>query len=572
VPTLTMPRMRGRSAHTCRTCDAVWHERGARFCGNCGGNLTTARDPRTSRAGASSVSGRRWHPDRIISRGTLIVVGVVALAGTVIATAVLVAGSSMSLPGLPRAVEEAEIAAPDPTAGAERLGDRDPDQAAALRDAVDPARLRCEPEGCEVWRLAGVRPDPWQPGGAGSGDRLAQVVGSDVVVLDLRSGDEVLRVTLPELDEATIGSTIGPGAGARALLVDDRIAVLVDDLVIVLDGEGAELLRIGVPGASDGFVAPYGDNLLLAQPMFGGSGGDHVSLVDTRTGEIVLSRHGASALLHGSSDDVLLLSIEPGWDAVGARLAAVDAVTGEELWSRSRADTRHAWPMPLGEHVLLRSEPRFYPDGTDDAADPEDGLEDTAPGPDDVGVTTVDASELIELRTGRSVLTIDGPVISAAAPDGSLVLVTASPEDTASLWGHDTSQTGTSIEVTISGLDGSGVERFSVPVEVRVQHGCCVDLWSDAEGVRLQTLEDAFTVDVATGDLTPVEPAEDRVWVDPQTGLTMDWHPGRVVLSSEEFGSVHMLSDEIHVVAVDQDVVVVAGPRDLMGVRLQRPG
>jgi hypothetical protein len=565
VPTLTIPRMRGRSTRTCRTCDAVWHEREARFCGTCGGNLTAPRDPRTSQAPTSPVPGRRWRRDRGPSRGTVTALVLVLLVGAALATSLLADGSTARLPGFQRAVEEAEIAAPDPAAGAERLGDRDPDQAATLRDAVDPGRLRCEPDGCEVWRLAGVHAVPWGLGDAISGGRLAQVVGEDVVVLEVGSGHEVLRVTLPELAATTDDRTVAIWGGNRALLVDDRIAVIADDLVLVLDDEGSVLFRIAVPGAGDGLVVPFGDNLLL-EPPHEGVRGNQVSLVSTRTGEIVLSRHGASAFLHGSSDEVLLVSVDPGWDAVGARLAAVDAVTGEELWSRSRADARHVWPMPFGEHVLLRSEPSHWHDGNGDRVD-------TDTGPDSGVEFAVDASELIELRTGRSLLTIASPIVSAAsAPDGSLMLVTATPEAAAHLWGPDTSQTGSTIEVTVSGLDGSGVERFSVPIEVRVHHGCCVDLWSDADGVTLHTAEDVFAVDVASGQLTPAEQPEGNVWVDPQTGLATQWEPGRVVISSEELGSVTVLSDEIHVVAVDQDVVVVAGPRDLMGLRLRRSG
>lgn len=265
-------------------------DRRARFCGRCGGTLIAEVD---------GTSPRRRRP---VSRGVLLGSGI--LVATAVVTAMLMGTDLMDV-SWPDTVEgDAEVAVTEQGSGEpiQPAGEVDGDIAAALREQLDPDALRCQPRGCQRWRLPFAR--SWSLTGR-DGDRLGFVRdhhapwpeaedadgvladgGAEVLVVDMTTGEEVFRRVLD-----------------RARSVDD-----VGDI-----SRRWEVLRVHLFGSS---VVVVGDRTVTT---FG------------ERGEVLWSRPFEGSH-HGMVDGTLISSDEA---AAGYTIRGHDAQDGSERWSRA---------------------------------------------------------------------------------------------------------------------------------------------------------------------------------------------------------------------------------------------
>lgn len=491
-----------------------------------------------------------------------------------VAVVVLVAGVSLprlaDLAPFQAAVEDVEVAAPSrPTDEALLLGERDPEQADRLRDLVDPRRLRCEPEPCELWRL---RSGPLEPQAVRlRGDRLAFVDGDDVVLLDVASGDEVLRASLPPSDERS-ASTGGRPPVWGATPLDTGVGVVAAQRVRVLEADGTLRWERAVPLAESGSVSVVGGNLLL-ETVEPNNWGWTVRLFDAGSGDVLFEHAGLSYLHPADDDEVLVLS-----DELGFRLGptvAVAASTGDVLWRRDvLVSTAPIWPMHLGDQVLYRREPAgWYETPQEGASGGRD--EDATDAGDDPFVDALrdlEPSELVDLRTGRTLRSFDGPVVAGAGTGGTRVVATATPVDAAKLWGLSEGQDEATAQLHV--LDDDGGDRAVHELVLPLEHGCCFDVTVHGgrvvvahAGGRWHVEEDGALVPVPGEARTPLDD-----WLDPSSGLIHSWQHEVLTLRSPSGGSVELSSQEVWVVGAHGDVAVVATPRELLAVRLQPDG
>lgn len=352
--------MRRNRTVICPSCHARWEADRARFCGWCGVALRP-----TELSTESSPSRGPW-PGRLVRVGGVVVaVAMVAVLGTLVDDLQL--PRSRPDPAVELADEGEDAVVPQ----GEALSDA---ERAALLAPFDPDRLRCEPAGCEVWRLDLVDD-------AGDGDGLEVAVLGDLVVVsagdeitghDLTTGDRRWQRTWPRIDDrSATGWTIMMAGAPTGPLVLARpqsghlLALTPDGEEVWLDHEPRPLQNFQVVG--DALVTSH-----LERP---GRRGDQDEAITFPSEQIVVRDlvsgdhrwERSNVSLMGAGKTVVLA--REGEDTV-----LLDATTGAELGRRTLPDD--AWLYPIGT-VLLQ----FGSEGTqvvDHDFSPIAGLDDLA--------------------------------------------------------------------------------------------------------------------------------------------------------------------------------------------------
>lgn len=330
-----------RTTATCPRCDAIWRTETARFCGDCGGPLqtTTHREP---------------DPPRPWVRVALGLVVTVALVGAAFAVG---GNSSFRVPqrGADPAVElEPGDLAPEgaPLTDAER--------AEALAP-FDPDRLRCEPEGCERWRVE-FPTDPAQPVHAAVVDDLVVVVaaGAEVRAYDLDSGDERWRAAWPGATDpppTSMGQAWVQSADGDVIVV----SWLVSGHVHALDTAGRTLWHASGVTGGRGHITPLGNVVVFIEPT-----GEVIETeTETSQGDVTTSvtmlddlrvRDAATGTLLWEARSVDLRAWGDGAFVTtdGTTTSLLDARTGEERARRELPDL--GWLQMTGDTVLHQPE------------------------------------------------------------------------------------------------------------------------------------------------------------------------------------------------------------------------
>jgi hypothetical protein len=199
---------------TCPVCTGSWPARTSRFCGRCGEPLRHATEP-------PAPPRRRVLP----------------LAGGVLLALLLSAGLAAAGFELPSSAGSRPVPEVDlPTAGElpVQRGLTGEEARAALAP-FDPDRLRCEPTGCERWRLE-------VPGGADDVAHLGELLvfqsDQQLVAIDAHTGER--RWTAPLL------APDGEGPAPRGL--NDTRMLVANDEVLVVARETGDLRVIDLDG------------------------------------------------------------------------------------------------------------------------------------------------------------------------------------------------------------------------------------------------------------------------------------------------------------------------------------
>lgn len=323
--------------HTCSDCGQSWARRDARFCGRCGALLPTRHDARRR--------PRRITPVVLPALVVLVAVGLVTAIGSL----------ERVMPGQdddPRVrLDDDPTTTPSPLSRAE---------AQALRLQADPQRLRCEPRGCERWRLdatdlAGIDPASGVVGLHGDLVLLharrmpAQTddEGADhrIVAIDATTGQQRWQLTFVH-DRPADWLRLLPGPQGALVLTGhsitsvDRLGAISWEWHLVgPDGAGLQVWH----------VVESDDVLLLdGHRTAAGDRQAFVAGLDPATGQLLWSRTGlAGAVLN---EEVVVLTDDDG------RLHRLDVATGEPLW-----DGPAGWPGRLvrdGDWLLARSDGR----------------------------------------------------------------------------------------------------------------------------------------------------------------------------------------------------------------------
>ncbi|HSK23929.1 MAG TPA: PQQ-binding-like beta-propeller repeat protein [Egicoccus sp.] len=323
--------MRTSTAVRCPSCDASWHADDARFCGVCGEHLQPLAPPEPAPA-------RPW---------LRIAVGLVVVAAVGCGLFAVGGISSLRLPQ--RAANPAvELGQEQLALEGEPLSEAE--RAAALAP-FDEDRLRCEPEGCERWRVDVEGRPRGRVHATVVDDLVVAAFRGEVFGYDLDSGEERWRTAWPDAADAppTSSDYVAIGHAGSDVLV---VGWLPTGHVLALDRRGRVLwhAREGVRG----YIEPVGEVVVAARPSLvevaldgGGDVGlvflklDDLRMLDPRTGGLlweaeavaVQARLGHALVLH---------------DGTTARLH--DARTGEELARRTMAQV--PWLQPAGEVLV----------------------------------------------------------------------------------------------------------------------------------------------------------------------------------------------------------------------------
>ena len=317
--------MRTRETISCSHCDAPWDSRTARYCGACGHALTAPALP-------PAEGPRRRHGIRIAALTTV---------GTLAFTAAVAANLDLRLP----------TRAPDPSVALADEGavPRGRPVSPELRDTLlapfDPNRLRCEPAGCERWRIDF---DDDMGSVTTFGDLVAVMVDGEVIALDALTGEEVWRAPTETQGDWT---QLLPSANHRYLAVISNAAQSVQ----IIDRDGAihgSATRARGQLAGALFV---GDDVLVVGTTarrfsYGGStdGPDVQDRVHAWTvGGDALWTHEQSGFLAVTDDAVV---VREGEDAV-----LVDAATGEQRGREPLPDD--AWLYAEGRLLIESGSP-----------------------------------------------------------------------------------------------------------------------------------------------------------------------------------------------------------------------
>ncbi|MEX2505111.1 MAG: PQQ-binding-like beta-propeller repeat protein [Egicoccus sp.] len=325
--------MRRTSTLTCPACGARWDAGRARFCGWCGRALR-ATDLSTDEEAAP----RRW-PRRVAWAG-----GAMAGITTLVALALLVDG--LHLPGQRSdpTVELADEAGEAVVAQGEPLSD---DERAALLAPFDPNRLRCEPEGCEVWRRDLVDRQGAHTNVAPLGDLVVVNVGNDITAYDAATGEERWQQRWPASESARASanwtSILGSEDGEVVVLArperGDLFALRRDGSTAWHDDRVGQVHNLQVVGDT---LLTSSQNLPAEPGAIGEAGASSEHLVgrDLASGTVRWEREAA---LMGASE-YLLVAQEVGTNVL------LDPTTGQELGRRDLGPD--AWLYPVGEVLL----------------------------------------------------------------------------------------------------------------------------------------------------------------------------------------------------------------------------
>jgi hypothetical protein len=487
----------------CPACGTGWPTRTSRFCGRCGAPMAPMahREP----------SGR-WRP---LLGQTLVVL---VLAAVVAAPAALALTGAGGLPTFLRSAHELDVEVP--RGGRVQAGLQGDDARAALAP-WDPHRLRCEPVGCERWRLD-------VDGGADEvlafGDLLVVRTGDRFVALDATTGTH--RWSLPvAVDDDPFGAQRRPPETHPSILASDDTRLVVgsgsSDLRLVAP-DGTVRWRTSLAPPSWIWGAALTDELVvtIGPPPSPAEGGVLLRALDSSDGT---DRWTAVVQeLFDWSGGQLLVALEDG------SMARLDPADGEVAVVYGPA----SWGNALGDELLLLW---HHDDGAPSAV------------------------EVVRASDGTRLLRIEGNVDEHLVHDGTIVLQAHLP--------------GPPAERTIIALREDGAVRWERSVPTTVVPTCCTMLAIDADE-RLHLVEQDghhVALDLATGaELPGVPPREvaPHSWVDGD--LTVTYHrDGEELLLSSPRGTARVPSGAGWLVHHDPPVVV--GRDGLLGIELVGP-
>lgn len=326
--------MRRTSTVTCPACGARWDAARARFCGWCG---------RALRATDLSTDDREAAPPRWPRRAAW-AAGAVAGVAALVGLALVVDG--LHLPGQ-RADPTVELADGDGDAVVAQGEPLSDDERAALLAPFDPNRLRCEPDGCEVWRRELGDRQGAHTNISPLGDVVVVNVGNDITAYDAATGEERWRQRWPASESARSSANwttvLGSDDGEVAVLArperGDLLALRRDGSIAWHDEDVGQVHNLQTAG----------DTLLTSsqQPPTApdAAGEDGVS------SEVLVARDLASGTIRWEREATLMSASEHllVTSEVGANVL-IDPTTGRELARRDIGpDT---WLYPVGEVLI----------------------------------------------------------------------------------------------------------------------------------------------------------------------------------------------------------------------------
>lgn len=567
----------GKRTLTCADCGRQWAPRDARFCGACGAILDRAL-----------VTGDPARGQRRLRA----LVGVASAA----AVAATIAGGVVELRP-PTLTADPTIDLADEPAGILELS---PDEERALRADADPDRLRCEPRGCERWRVP--RPGAGQPpistgavllerglvlllghvateaeeerptvdgvddtrddtSGAGgddnadaTGDETAEETGDigrlwtrttyrTIVAIDVETGERRWERVIPPPE----ADWIPDDASARLLPGPQGALLLADGAFTSLDQDGEVVWRWGATHPAGLPYRPWaatqhGEDMLVVADL-PGQPGDRtlVAALDGRTGEPRWIHHAREVAL--LEEDLVVTLNSAG------ELGAVDLDDGQVRWQR---------PVEDGEGLVHRVGPWIAhrrASGSHELIDPSSG-------------------EVVEELLGYLVTTADdeagrvAAIVSGALPD------TLPPD-------------GGAAQLGILVLDPSGRIAWQLPLgEIDPWWTCC-HLEVTEETITVTSARFNRTFDAVTGELVAAEPTvpddvpepasthelQGARWYPTQDlDLEVAWHrDGRGLELHRDQATVTIRGDGRFFIETF-DPVIVSDGQTLMGVRFPDQG
>ncbi len=479
-----------RSHHrpACATCARAIRVRGARFCGWCGASLSDGTDRESPALPPADARQVATHRTVVAAIALLVLAGAVAI----VQSANLVGGASRE--------RTQDVDLTDEATGAplEAAGEVAEEQLAALRARAAGSRLRCEPQGCERWRL--TPGEEWARIGTTDGhvlflhDRRLGTRGdasmdpddpaTRLLVIDAETGDELVRRELA-IRAARRGSR--PGSFAAAV-TPGGIELALDGTIVALDLEGAIRWQERLTDEPVWYLRSHGDRLLVfaGDLSFRGTRSDTVP-TPWESGRLYVLDRGSGALLWsapgdltGTLDDevaVLSTSVEEGFVT-----RAHDLHDGRVRWER--ITTSVVRTTPERAHVVLTS------------------------GQAGVGYILVDA------HTGAEILSLEGALVATMdqADGRSYLLIDAADRDDD---GRGPMVHGTDSDLVVLALDAHGQPVWRTEVEASL-----------TGYARLSTSEDLLVLigergavtgfDLTSGEAQDVPPdlAGLPVWTD----------------------------------------------------------
>jgi outer membrane protein assembly factor BamB len=433
----------------------------------------------------------RTLPRRAIQLGTLLAVTGLAVVGLV--------GADVNWP----TVGPVDPAVSLPDAGEVTTSGRlDAEEREAALAPFDPARLACQPAGCEAWR----RPigASWHGSGALAAGQLVVAERERLLSLDVTTGEE--RWQLPLASELR-----GEAPDRRAWDEPPPLVAGNDTLVVAVTHHGIQLVsRDGTLGWTAPLPTPAPPEwvevtdeaiVLLHQPTPDGTGADegngelaepgerddlhveefqprwHVTVLDARTGTQRWSRQPFEQVFPTVVPGIGLAVQEAG---IGRML---DLETGAERFTFPLGD--HAWLVAVGDRLVVSEPPR--------------GFERAAPG----------SSWIIDARAGEVLAEFAGAAIEQhlQVADQLVVLVHRT--------GRDGGDEG--YEAVALGPDGSRTWRQRLEPDTRACCATALDLGAGRVRLASGPTTDPIVVDVSSGSRRDGDPIE------------LEGHPSTVV-------------------------------------------
>ncbi len=352
-----MQRPQRQSA--CPECARAIHGRAARFCGWCGAPVSDVTD-RNDEAGRAA-SDRDGEPRPVLPVAIVLLVAAGAVA--VLQSAGLVGRSS--------GARSHDVDLTDEVTGAplEATGEVSEERLDELRARAAGSRLRCEPRGCERWRL--TLGEEWARIGTNDGhvlflrDRRFGAGGdastdpsgpaTELLVVDVRTGDELVRRELA-IPAAPRGSR--PGSFAAAV-TPGGIALALDGRIVSLDLEGVIRWQQPLTDEPIWYLRAHGDRLFVfaGDLSFRATRSDAVP-TPWEAGRMYVLDGGSGALLWSApgdltgtlDDEVAVLTTSVG---EAFMTGAHELDDGRVRWERATDDVVRTTPQR--SHVVLTS-------------------------------------------------------------------------------------------------------------------------------------------------------------------------------------------------------------------------
>jgi hypothetical protein len=379
----------------------------------------------------------------------------------------------------------------EPPPSAPRFEDVDPGAAADLRAATDPDRLRCEPQGCERWfrALGDATPALWANT---IEDRFSLVDGTEVLVLDLATGADLLRVELDEL----LGGTTSPAAamGIRSWPIDDGVAVVGDQAIAVANLDGTRRWRVETNGWLQSAVVSSDHLHVTGQD---GEGRSHTRSYRLDDGSLALDREDAMVL---SAEPLVLAEVDATRTVVAGLAGDLD-----ERWRTELPEPRgQAYGSMLGGLVVLEHSTMGLTSDVAESDGSGGGVADPTEPSEDLDPEVV----VLDPDDGRIVAQLPGATFASIEVDGLVVMVLATP-DTHQRLGRSPSATDDEpFRFRLVAVDTDGLE-LDIELATARTARLHVRLWQDDDGAVLALGTDTpQRIDLAAGALAPAPDVE----------------------------------------------------------------